>query len=208
MPTEYHIRLKGHLADHWSAWFENMTISNEANGEGDLAARRRRGYPLVYIWANADGADCHGARRWQRRPEGAAAPAGAVAREHWLVCSRDRPADRTRTGHSGAECRDGSARADLGCHAPLADHPGHDRAVYGVQRPAGRGVGLAWLRAATPARAVRGPPIRSAHRQPDPRRDPCRMASAHVPGWRDGCPEHPGNDHRGRARDLARPAYP
>ncbi len=36
MPTEYHIRLKGHLADHWSAWFENMTISNEANGEAVL----------------------------------------------------------------------------------------------------------------------------------------------------------------------------
>ena len=36
MPTEYHIRLKGHLADHWSAWFDNMTISNEANGEAIL----------------------------------------------------------------------------------------------------------------------------------------------------------------------------
>jgi len=36
MATEYHIRLKGHLADHWSAWFENMTISNEANGEAVL----------------------------------------------------------------------------------------------------------------------------------------------------------------------------
>ncbi len=36
MPTYYHIRLKGHLADHWSAWFDNMTISNEANGEAVL----------------------------------------------------------------------------------------------------------------------------------------------------------------------------
>jgi len=36
MPTEYHIRLKGHLADHWSAWFDTMTISNEANGEAVL----------------------------------------------------------------------------------------------------------------------------------------------------------------------------
>ncbi len=36
MPTEYHIRLKGHLADHWSAWFNNMAISNEANGEAVL----------------------------------------------------------------------------------------------------------------------------------------------------------------------------
>jgi hypothetical protein len=34
--TEYHIRLKGHLADHWSAWFDNLTICNEANGEAML----------------------------------------------------------------------------------------------------------------------------------------------------------------------------
>ena len=33
MPTYYHIRLKGHLDGQWSAWFDNMTISNEANGE-------------------------------------------------------------------------------------------------------------------------------------------------------------------------------
>jgi hypothetical protein len=37
--TEYHIRLKGHLADHWSAWFDNLTISNEANGEAILRGR-------------------------------------------------------------------------------------------------------------------------------------------------------------------------
>ena len=36
MTTEYHIRLKGHLADHWSAWFDNMTICNQANGEAVL----------------------------------------------------------------------------------------------------------------------------------------------------------------------------
>ena len=36
MPTNYHIRLKGHLDDHWSAWFDNMAISNEANGEAVL----------------------------------------------------------------------------------------------------------------------------------------------------------------------------
>ena len=33
MPTSYDIRLKGHLDDHWSAWFDNLTIHNEANGE-------------------------------------------------------------------------------------------------------------------------------------------------------------------------------
>ena len=35
MPT-YHIRLKGHLDDHWSAWFDNMAISNEADGTAVL----------------------------------------------------------------------------------------------------------------------------------------------------------------------------
>jgi hypothetical protein len=33
MSTHYHIRLKGLLDNHWSAWFDGMTISNEANGE-------------------------------------------------------------------------------------------------------------------------------------------------------------------------------
>lgn len=36
MAHEYRIRLKGHLADRWSAWFEGMTITNEANGEAIL----------------------------------------------------------------------------------------------------------------------------------------------------------------------------
>ena len=39
MATEYHIRLKGHLDQHWSAWFDNLTISNEANGEAVLRGR-------------------------------------------------------------------------------------------------------------------------------------------------------------------------
>ena len=36
MDTYYHIRVKGHLADHWSAWFDGLTISNEENGEAVL----------------------------------------------------------------------------------------------------------------------------------------------------------------------------
>ena len=36
MPTYYHIRLKGHLDGHWSAWFDNLAIRNEANGEAIL----------------------------------------------------------------------------------------------------------------------------------------------------------------------------
>jgi len=36
MAIYYQITIKGHLDTHWSAWFENMTISNEANGEATL----------------------------------------------------------------------------------------------------------------------------------------------------------------------------
>ena len=36
MTTYYQITLRGHLDTHWSAWFDNMTISNEANGEAVL----------------------------------------------------------------------------------------------------------------------------------------------------------------------------
>jgi hypothetical protein len=36
MPTNSRIQLKGHLADHWSGSFDNLTISNEANGEAVL----------------------------------------------------------------------------------------------------------------------------------------------------------------------------
>ena len=36
MATIYAITVKGHLADHWSAWFEGLTITNGANGEAVL----------------------------------------------------------------------------------------------------------------------------------------------------------------------------
>jgi hypothetical protein len=37
MASTYHIRIKGHLGNHWSEWFEGMTISNEPNGEAVLS---------------------------------------------------------------------------------------------------------------------------------------------------------------------------
>jgi hypothetical protein len=63
MATIYHIRVKGHLDQRWSAWFDNMTISNEANGEavlrgplvdqaalhGVLIKIRDRGLPLIAV---------------------------------------------------------------------------------------------------------------------------------------------------------------
>jgi hypothetical protein len=36
MPIFYQITIKGHLEDHWSAWFDTMTITNEPNGEAVL----------------------------------------------------------------------------------------------------------------------------------------------------------------------------
>jgi hypothetical protein len=37
MSTYYVITVRGHLDDHWSAWFEGMTITTTANGEAQLA---------------------------------------------------------------------------------------------------------------------------------------------------------------------------
>jgi hypothetical protein len=33
MPLYYQIRVKGHLDLMWSAWFEGLTITHEANGD-------------------------------------------------------------------------------------------------------------------------------------------------------------------------------
>jgi len=32
-PLVYQIRIKGHLAPHWSDWFGGLTVTLEANGE-------------------------------------------------------------------------------------------------------------------------------------------------------------------------------
>ena len=37
MPTYYQIKIKGHLEDRWSDWFDNLTITNVANGEAILS---------------------------------------------------------------------------------------------------------------------------------------------------------------------------
>ena len=63
MPAVYQITVKGHLASQWSAWFDNMLITNEANGEavlcgpladqsalyGVLAKVRNLGLPLLAV---------------------------------------------------------------------------------------------------------------------------------------------------------------
>ena len=37
MPTSYVIIVRGHLDQHWSVWFEGLTITNGDNGEAMLA---------------------------------------------------------------------------------------------------------------------------------------------------------------------------
>jgi hypothetical protein len=32
-PNVYQIRIKGHLSDQWTGWFENLTITLEENGD-------------------------------------------------------------------------------------------------------------------------------------------------------------------------------
>jgi hypothetical protein len=36
-PCIYEIHVEGHLADHWSDWFEGLTIHNDPNGETILS---------------------------------------------------------------------------------------------------------------------------------------------------------------------------
>jgi hypothetical protein len=35
-PRVYEICVEGHLADHWSIWFEGLVIRNDANGGATL----------------------------------------------------------------------------------------------------------------------------------------------------------------------------
>ena len=35
-PTVYRIRVKGHLRSEWSAWFDGMTITRDADGNTTL----------------------------------------------------------------------------------------------------------------------------------------------------------------------------
>ncbi len=36
---DYEIRIKGHLSEEWSLWFEGLKITNCENGEGVLSGR-------------------------------------------------------------------------------------------------------------------------------------------------------------------------
>jgi hypothetical protein len=36
VPTQYEIRIGGHLDQHWSAWFDGLTLTHEADGTTKL----------------------------------------------------------------------------------------------------------------------------------------------------------------------------
>ncbi len=72
MADHYYIRVRGHLDQSWSTWFDDLAITNEANGEavltgpvidqaalhGLLAKVRDLGLPLIAVQYIA----CDGAR--------------------------------------------------------------------------------------------------------------------------------------------------
>ena len=37
VPTGYQIRVDGHLDDHWSAWFGDLTLTHESDGTTSLS---------------------------------------------------------------------------------------------------------------------------------------------------------------------------
>jgi hypothetical protein len=37
VPTGYQLRLDGHLDDHWSAWFGDLTLTHESDGTTSLS---------------------------------------------------------------------------------------------------------------------------------------------------------------------------
>ncbi len=68
-PVCYEIRVKGHIGDSWSAWFEGLSLCHAENGEtvlrgclvdqaalyGVLARIRDLGLPLVAVRRIQDG---------------------------------------------------------------------------------------------------------------------------------------------------------
>ena len=37
VPTQYEIRIGGHLGQHWSAWFDDLTLTHESDGTTKLS---------------------------------------------------------------------------------------------------------------------------------------------------------------------------
>ena len=37
MPARYEVRVEGHLDDHWSAWFDDLTLTREGDGTTSLS---------------------------------------------------------------------------------------------------------------------------------------------------------------------------
>ena len=75
MPAYYRIRVKGHLDPAWSAWFDGLCVTHDADGDTTLAGpvidqaalygllRKARDLGLTLLTVNqvaADGADVDG----------------------------------------------------------------------------------------------------------------------------------------------------
>ncbi len=72
MPINYIITVRGHLHDHWAAWFEGLTITNGPDGETTLAGPvadqaalhgllmkiRDLGLPLIAVVPAGSAHDC------------------------------------------------------------------------------------------------------------------------------------------------------
>jgi hypothetical protein len=68
-PTEYEIRLQGHLAPRWAAWFDGLSLTAESDGttalrgpvvdqaalHGLLQRLRDTGLPLLSVTATTPG---------------------------------------------------------------------------------------------------------------------------------------------------------
>ena len=53
MPTHYQIRVCGHLDQSWSAWFDNLTITHDADGGTSLTGPVRDQAALYGLIAKA-----------------------------------------------------------------------------------------------------------------------------------------------------------
>jgi hypothetical protein len=76
----YYIRVKGHLEDRWSEWFDGLTISNRPDGDavlhgpivdqsalhGVLAKVRDLGLPLIVVRRVPPAPSRHGTHRTEQ----------------------------------------------------------------------------------------------------------------------------------------------
>jgi hypothetical protein len=111
VPAGYKLRVDGHLADHWSAWFGDLTLTNESDGTTSLSG------PV------SDQAELHGLLRKVRDlgltliSVAVIDPSDSVDHEHPLVRLGKLPRWQIPSATSGSAA-DGDRDAD-----PVSDGP-------------------------------------------------------------------------------------